>query len=115
MPARVREDQKLSEAEREPAVKLYGTIALSVLRRAVAGGYKDVAALQAMPELAAPARCARIQRRVCEVHRRDGELIYFAEIVCASGRTMFGTTWLSTSSWQMRRWFSYDSASVLYG
>jgi len=48
-----REDKKLSESEREQAVKQYGVIALSVLRRAVAGGYKDAAALQAMPELAA--------------------------------------------------------------
>jgi hypothetical protein len=48
-----REDKKLSDAEREQAVKQYGAIALSVLRRAVAGGYKDAAALQAMPELAA--------------------------------------------------------------
>jgi eukaryotic-like serine/threonine-protein kinase len=47
-----REDQKLSDAEREQAVKQYGAIALSVIRRAVAGGYKDSAALQAMPELA---------------------------------------------------------------
>ena len=52
-----REDKKLSEAEREPAVKQYGSIALNVLRRAVAGGYKDAPALQAMAELAALRDC----------------------------------------------------------
>jgi tetratricopeptide (TPR) repeat protein len=47
-----REDKKLSDAERSYAVNLYGAGALNVLRRAVAGGYKDATTLEAMPELA---------------------------------------------------------------
>jgi serine/threonine protein kinase/tetratricopeptide (TPR) repeat protein len=46
------DDKELSEAERASAVKQYGAAALNVLRRAVAGGFKDAAALQAMRELA---------------------------------------------------------------
>jgi hypothetical protein len=47
-----REDKKLSDADRDKAGKQYGRGTLSVLRRAIAGGYKDATALQAMPELA---------------------------------------------------------------
>jgi tetratricopeptide (TPR) repeat protein len=48
-----RDDKKLSAAEREKAVTQCGAEALAILRRAVSGGYRDAAALQSMPELAA--------------------------------------------------------------
>ena len=38
---------------------------------------------------------------------------HLSAIVCAKGFTIAGMMWLSTRSWQVLRWFWYDSAKAL--
>jgi hypothetical protein len=48
-----REDRKIPEVDRVKLVRQCGLAAMGALRRAAAGGFRDAAMLQAMPELAA--------------------------------------------------------------
>jgi tetratricopeptide (TPR) repeat protein len=48
-----REDRKAPEADRDKLVRQCGMAAMGALRRAAAGGFRDAALLQSMPELAA--------------------------------------------------------------
>lgn len=48
--AAAREDKKLGEADRQKAVRNCGEEAMTILRRAIAGGFRDAALLQSAPE-----------------------------------------------------------------
>ena len=86
---------------------------LAVARRLKAGG-KDVIELQ-IGDSPFPTTRSALDAGVRAIGRPSAGCRYFAAIVWASGRITAGTMWLSTSSWQIRRWLRYDSTNDLNG